>query len=148
MFYYCEKCANIKNVSPKGNQDTRCDLCETLMKPVPDEYLMASGSFFKSQDAREELITFIKANAMYDESVGEKKEELQQLRDKEEKERISATNEKMEREQFKLTCPACGSKSVQKISTVGKYAKVGIFGILGADDLGKTWKCKVCGCKF
>ena len=95
-----------------------------------------------------EIITFIKANAMYDESVGEKKEELQQLRDKEEKERISATNEKMEREQFKLTCPACGSKSVQKISTVGKYAKVGMFGILGADDLGKTWKCKVCGCKF
>lgn len=77
MFYYCEKCANIKNVSPKDNQDTRCDLCETVMKPVPDEYLMASGSFFKSQDAREELLAFIKANEMYDESVGEKKEELQ-----------------------------------------------------------------------
>lgn len=81
MFYYCEKCANIKNVSPKDNQDTRCDLCETVMKPVPDEYLMASGSFFKSQDAREELLAFIKANEMYDESVGEKKEELQQFED-------------------------------------------------------------------
>lgn len=148
MFCYCEKCANIKNVSSKVNQDIRCDLCETVMKPVPNEYLMANGSFFKSQDVREKFITAIKENEMYDESVGEKKEELQQLKDKEEQERISATNEKMEQEQFKLTCPACGSRSVQKISTVGKYAKVGVFGILGADDLGKTWKCKVCGCEF
>lgn len=123
MFYYCEKCANIKNVSPKDNQDTRCDLCETVMKPVPDEYLMASGSFFKSQDAREELLAFIKANEMYDESVGEKKEELQQLRDKEEKERISATNEKMEREQFKLTCPACGIRRVEQQFDMGIITK-------------------------
>ena len=54
----------------------------------------------------------------------------------------------MEQEQFHLTCPVCGSHSVQKISTVGKYAKIGAFGILGADDLGKRWKCKVCGAKF
>lgn len=36
-----------------------------------------------------------------------------------------------------MSCPVCGSKNVQKISTVGKYAKIGVFGILGADDLGK-----------
>lgn len=47
-----------------------------------------------------------------------------------------------------MTCPVCGSRSVQKISAVGKYAKIGVLGILGADDLGKTWKCTVCGSKF
>ena len=47
-----------------------------------------------------------------------------------------------------MSCPVCGSKNVQKISIVGKYAKIGVFGILGADDLGKRWKCNVCGSKF
>lgn len=47
-----------------------------------------------------------------------------------------------------VICEVCGSRSVQKISAVGKYAKIGVLGILGADDLGKTWKCTVCGSKF
>ena len=60
MFCYCEKCANIKNISFKTNQNMQCDLCGAIMKPVPNEYLMPNGSFFKSQKAREEFITLIK----------------------------------------------------------------------------------------
>lgn len=48
----------------------------------------------------------------------------------------------------KPTCPICGSTNLTKISTMGKAAKVGFFGILGVGDLGKTWKCKHCGSKF
>ena len=45
-------------------------------------------------------------------------------------------------------CPVCHSSSIVKISNVGKVVKVGVFGILGAGDLGKTWKCEACGCEF
>ena len=76
------------------------------------------------------------------------KEELKEAAKAEEQRHIAETNQKMQQEQFHMTCPVCGSRSVQKISAVGKYAKIGVLGILGADDLGKTWKCTVCGSKF
>ena len=34
------------------------------------------------------------------------------------------------------------------LKNVGKIVKVSTLGILGAGDLGKTWKCEACGCKF
>lgn len=48
MFYYCAKCANIENIKAKDNQAV-CKVCGNDMQPVPQEYLMANGSFFKSQ---------------------------------------------------------------------------------------------------
>lgn len=118
------------------------------MKPVPQEYLMPSGSFFKSQAVRQQFISLIQSQETYDPDIGGKKEELKEAAKAEEQRHIAETNQKMQQEQFHMTCPVCGSRSVQKISAVGKYAKIGVLGILGADDLGKTWKCTVCGSKF
>lgn len=72
------------------------------------------------------------------------------MTEKKEKEQaeIKAKNEEMEAKEFHITCPVCGSHSVKKISAVGKYGKVYAFGLLGADTLGKTYKCNVCGVKF
>ena len=147
MFYYCAKCANIKKVT-KGNDTVPCEVCGTSMQPVPAEYLMPNGNFFKSQDARQNFISAIQSSDTYDPEIGGKKEEVKREIEEEKQQRIQEMNQKMEQEKFHLTCPVCGSHSVQKISTVGKYAKIGAFGILGADDLGKRWKCKVCGAKF
>lgn len=148
MFYYCAKCGNIKKVTLKGNEGVSCEVCGTPMQPVPAEYLMPNGYFFKSQDARQNFISAIQSSDTYDPEIGGKKEEVKREIEEEKQQRIQEMNQKMEQEQFHLTCPVCGSHSVQKISTVGKYAKIGAFGILGADDLGKRWKCKVCGAKF
>lgn len=148
MFYYCAKCGNIKKVTLKGNEGASCEVCGTPMQPVPAEYLMPNGNFFKSQDARQNFISAIQSSDTYDPEIGGKKEEVKREIEEEKQQRIQEMNQKMEQEQFHLTCPVCGSHSVQKISTVGKYAKIGAFGILGADDLGKRWKCKVCGAKF
>ena len=148
MFYYCAKCGNIKKVTLKGNEGVSCEVCGTPMQPVPAEYLMPNGNFFKSQDARQNFISAIQSSDTYDPEIGGKKEEVKCEIEEEKQQRIQEMNQKMEQEQFHLTCPVCGSHSVQKISTVGKYAKIGAFGILGADDLGKRWKCKVCGAKF
>ena len=45
-------------------------------------------------------------------------------------------------------CPICHSKSLSKISNIGKTTKIGVFGIFGAGDLGKTYKCNNCGSRF
>lgn len=45
-------------------------------------------------------------------------------------------------------CPICGSSRLTKISAVTKAAKVSAFGILGAGDIGKTYKCNNCGARF
>lgn len=45
-------------------------------------------------------------------------------------------------------CPFCSSTDLSKISNLGKAVKLHLFGLLGADDLGKTYKCNNCGGKF
>lgn len=45
-------------------------------------------------------------------------------------------------------CPICGSTDLTQISTVKKAAKVATFGIYGAGDIGKTWRCNNCKSKF
>lgn len=151
MFFYCMKCANIRNVQAKSSVSVEipdCEICGENMKPVPQEYLMANGSFFKSQSDRERLIAAIRSSDAYDADIASRAAEIRRCSEKKEQERITESNKKMEQDRFKLTCPSCGSHKIQKISVVGKYAKIGTLGILGADDLGKKWKCGVCGTKF
>lgn len=45
-------------------------------------------------------------------------------------------------------CPICGSTHLSKISALKKAAKIYTFGIFGAGDVGKTYKCENCGAKF
>lgn len=45
-------------------------------------------------------------------------------------------------------CPICGSKNLSKLSTADKIVKIGLFGIFGMGDNGKTYKCNDCGAKF
>lgn len=45
-------------------------------------------------------------------------------------------------------CPICQSTNLSKITTTKKATKIGLFGILGAGDISKTWKCNNCGSKF
>ncbi len=45
-------------------------------------------------------------------------------------------------------CPICGSTSLSRISTSKKVAKIAFFGLYGAGDIGKTWKCNNCDSRF
>lgn len=45
-------------------------------------------------------------------------------------------------------CPICQSTNLSKISVFKKATKIGLFGIFGAGDVGKTYKCNNCGSKF
>lgn len=112
MFYYCEKCADIKNVGVKPGQEVICGVCGQAMKPVPQEYLMPGGSFFKSQSVRQQFISMIQSREAYDPNIGVRKEELKEAAKAEEQRHITEMNQKMQQEQFHMTCPVCGSRSV------------------------------------
>ena len=45
-------------------------------------------------------------------------------------------------------CPTCGSTNLKKITGTRKAMKIGLFGLFGAGDLGKTYQCGQCGAKF
>ena len=45
-------------------------------------------------------------------------------------------------------CPVCGSTNLKKITGTRKAMKIGLFGLFGAGDLGKTYQCGQCGAKF
>lgn len=47
----------------------------------------------------------------------------------------------------RIQCPYCGSLATSKISTIGKIASVGFFG-LASSKLGKEWHCNKCGSNF
>ena len=81
MFYYCAKCANIENIKAKDNQAV-CKVCGSNMQPVPQEYLMANGSFFKSQESRNELIQAIESGENYDSEIGGNKEAIRKEKTK------------------------------------------------------------------
>lgn len=148
MFYYCPKCADIVNIKGQICEKEDCRVCGGKIELVPSEYLSGNGIFFKSQEDRERFIQNIKSSDSYDAAIGNKKEEIKRQKEEEEQAHIEEMNRKMQEEQFEIRCPVCGKSNVKKISTVGKYAKVYAFGLLGADSLGKKWVCNICGAKF
>ncbi len=46
------------------------------------------------------------------------------------------------------TCPVCHSANLSRISASKSFLKIATFGLAGAGDVGKTWKCNNCGDKF
>lgn len=145
MFVYCKKCGTI--CSSTKHQGV-CDVCDSDMFDVPREYLTASGLMFVSQEKRKEFENVIRQNDDYDEEIAKNREiivkEKEAIRAAEIAEKIDSYNKTRMRAQ----CPVCHSTSLDKISNVGKVVKVGVFGILGAGDIGKKYKCKACGYRF
>lgn len=145
MFMYCKKCGLIKNFKTK---ESFCPACEIKLDAVPSEYLTSSGLMFVSQEAKKQFEDRIKSAPEFDEVASKLSAgiiaEKEEMHNKE-------INEKAEIYKSTIpqkTCPVCHSTSLSKISNIGKGMKIAAFGILGAGDIGKTWKCNSCGLKF
>ena len=145
MFMYCKKCGFILNVKSANGI---CPACETILQSVPDEYLTGTGIMFKSQSARTGFENIVKASEDFDESVYLQRENIIAQKEEAHKKEVAEKVEQYKSTRPQKTCPVCHSTSISKISNVGKVVKIGAFGILGAGDIGKTWKCNSCGCKF
>ena len=145
MFRYCARCGLIRN---EKAESAVCPVCDISLKPVPGEFLTKSGLMFLSQSVRTEFENKIRESAEYDEITGRQRDSIIAQKDEIHKKEVEERVQEYQASKPHKECPVCHSSSIVKISNVGKVVKVGVFGILGAGDLGKTWKCEACGCKF
>lgn len=134
-----------------------CDICGTT---VDDDNLEKCPKCFSNKWSVNELYSdlkrissdesFIQAMIkLHDEDPIEYQLKLQQLKNAKEVER---NNNQIRQEYYTNKnvpqCPICQSTDLSKISSVWKAASIGLFSLFGADDIGKTWECNNCGCKF
>lgn len=145
MFMYCSRCGLIKNMKGK---EMECPACETALEAVPPKYLTVTGLMFASQAARKEFEEMIRSSEAYDAGANLQSERLLVEKEKIRNQEIEKKVEVYKSSKQQKHCLVCHSTQISKISNIGKGAKVMAFGILGAGDIGKTWKCNTCGYKF
>lgn len=145
MFVYCKKCGLI---SKQKQESDICPACEVPMESVPDTYLSKSGMMFASQTLRNEFEELIKQNEEFDSEAYLNRDAVMKQKESEREAEIAKKVAKYNAERIKFTCPICHSENLSEISNIGKVVKVGVFGILGAGDIGKKYKCNSCGYRF
>lgn len=145
MFVYCKRCGLI---TKQKHAQELCPACEIPMDNVPSEYLSASGVMFASQESRKEFEKAIMQNPEFDSEASFERDSIIQQKETERKAEIDEKVSEYNKNRIKFTCPICHSENLSKISNVGKVVKVGVFGILGAGDIGKKYRCNVCGYRF
>ena len=145
MFVYCKRCGLI--TKQKQSEQT-CPACKISMAVVPGKYLSASGAMFASQTLRNEFEEVIKTGEEFDAQASLERDKIIREKDLKCRAEIEEKVAKYNETRIKFTCPICHSENISKISNVGKIVKVGALGILGAGDIGKTYKCNSCGYKF
>ena len=78
----------------------------------------------------------------------QEKERQENIRQAQQEARNNAISKTNNTQSNKPKCPICQSTNLSKITTTSKAGKIILFGIFGAGDIGKTWKCNNCGSKF
>lgn len=135
---YCPKCGNVTLIETKNE---KCNCCDTNLLLTP--YTMNEYLFGNSIDVdidKKIFDEYIKDNPQFDENLYIQRKNKERFLQK-----VSADKQ---REANKPKCPICQSTNLSKISTTHKAGKIALFGIFGAGDIGKTWKCNNCGSKF
>jgi len=145
MFVYCKKCGLIT----KQKQSKHiCPVCEITMNTVPEKYLNTNGTMFISQDMRKEFEECITQGADFDIQTHAERDKILKQKETEHNAEIDEKVAQYNQNRVKFTCPICHSERLTKISNVGKFVKVSAFGILGAGDIGKKYRCNSCGYRF
>lgn len=138
---YCPKCGNIEMWQPE--LVPVCEYCKSEL--IATEYILKD--VIEHGDVKPEIRKaifekYIKDNPMYSEEAVKDREE------KESRERLNLPSSYKTKQQNIPKCPICQSTNLSKITNTRKAGKIALFGIFGAGDLGKTWKCNNCGSKF
>ena len=139
LISYCPKCGHIETL---GISKT-CDYCGSPLKET--EYIFDEAIEYgdiKPEIRKAIFEKYIKNNPLYSEEAVKDREE------KEDWEMISLPSSYKPKEDNIPKCPICQSTNLSKITNTRKAGKIALFGIFGAGDLGKTWKCNNCGSKF
>ena len=152
MLMYCKRCGRVVQDLEK------CDICNSVTYKVPEKYWLNGKNFLINNQSKQQLFEeCIKSSPEFDPELYNKKDAVIAKRwsDYKKSEAISdaIAQGADPKTAFKTAgniphCPICGSTKLSKISGAKKAIKIGLVGIFGAGDLGKTWKCENCGSKF
>lgn len=151
---YCDKCGHLWqgaiNGIIDGNEDKqRCDVCNNLLKKVPDEYFQDDEFNAKwhgsvSDEMEQKLIKdLVFTSPNFDQYYFDHKDEIasqQRLRD-------MAISQQDKNNSHGVICPYCGSTNISKIGTLNRAVSVGLLG-LASSKIGKQWHCNNCGSDF
>lgn len=137
----CKRCGHIemwqKELIPV------CEYCNSEL--VDTEYILQDvleHGEIKPEIRKAIFEKYIKNNPLYS------KEAVKNREEKENRERLNLPSSYKPKEDNTPKCPICQSTNLSKITNTRKAGKIALFGIFGAGDLGKTWKCNNCGSKF
>lgn len=153
---YCDKCGHLWQGAIKGiidgNEDNqRCDVCNNLLKKVPDEYFQDNEFNAKwqgdiSDEMEQKLINdLVLTSPNFDQYYFDHKNEIasqQRLRNM-----TILQKDKNKGNNCGITCPYCGSTNISKIGTLNRAVSVGLLG-LASSKIGKQWHCDHCGSDF
>ena len=148
MLHYCKKCGRLILRSGIYGEPI-CDRCQSVVYPVPQEFLVDGTDFIMKKDREQEFIDkYIKTAPEFDQYLFDHKDELPtnlgvRLRNLEE----AANAVQHKNNPAGVKCPYCQSMSVKRISGVRRFASVELFGI-ASKKIGKQWHCNDCGSDF
>lgn len=149
---YCKKCGRICYAK-------KCEVCESNTFEIPDEYLVASGMWWKSDQLKQEFIeTYIKTAPEFDQYYFDHREEISNQKHGEHLDicftdggktaYVKGSNQDPNiNARLNIKCSYCGSSNVKKIGVVGRAVSFKLFGI-ASGKIGKQWHCNSCGSDF
>ena len=141
---YCPKCGDIGVVS-----EHKCVRCNH--KTITTKYSLEE--YFKDRAGVRKIIEeYVKNLPDFDEELSHKTEKgknnyIHSSMTNEEKTVLQNMGVIPKPDVNTIECPYCHSTNVSKISTLGRAASVGIFG-LASKKIGKQWHCNHCKSNF
>lgn len=163
---FCNKCGNVSS-SDNNEIGDRCWSCNVgkfigtgIDNPksyaeVIEEYKKTHNGDYPSVKESDEMLRekyfYGKLDSEVSKAAVEKREYSESPEGVEEQNRITDRwYAKQNAQKFSTgpKCPICGSTNLKKITGTRKAMKIGLFGLFGAGDLGKTYQCEQCGAKF
>lgn len=163
---FCNNCGKVRMSSVNKIGD-KCLTCETgtfigtgidyssVLIEVTEEYKKAHDGDYPSLKTTDEMLRkkyfYGKLDGSSSSAAVGKREYSESPEGIEEQNRITDQwYAKQNAQKFSTgpKCPICGSTNLKKITGTRKAMKIGLFGLFGAGDLGKTYQCGQCGAKF
>jgi len=146
MLHYCKKCGRF--IERMDFDKKKCDCCESIVYPVPSEYLIAPDAPnvpIINHDLEQQFIDeYIKTSPEFDQYLFDHRKEILANRHAEFQAHMDAGKAILEGKGRVAQCSSCGSTNVSKIGTLDRMVSTGLFG-LASSKIGKTHKCNNCG---
>lgn len=147
MLCYCKKCGRIVQ-EEYGSSEQKCDYCNNLLLPVPDEFLGGRSKIFIKKELKDKFINdYIKSSSEFDQYLFEHREEDMSNKRMSDRAKLAHGASILEEKSRVPKCPTCGSTNIKKISGTKRWLSTGLFG-LASSNIGKSMCCQNCGYKW